>query len=219
MTVCLIALKGQRFELYAEPPEDPGPPPAEDEGWYRRWSHRAAVRWQALVEAARPGDAQGRLARWRDRMVCHLADTMAEQRTLWALRRFSTATLLFPSTLDEASARRAMTQVLAPARRHHGIWLVVDTLLLVASAILAPIPGPNAVAYYLAFRVVGHLQSWRGAHRGLTRTEWTLVPDPHLAELAHLAHQTRADRADRLADIAARLHLPQLPAYFDRIAA
>jgi hypothetical protein len=219
MTVHLIALKGKHFELYAEPPETVSEPPGLEAGWYRRWSHTAGERWRGLVETARRGEAVGRFARWRDALVCHLAETLSEQRTLWALRREADATLLYPATLDAPAARQAMNQVLAQSRWHHGVWLVIDTLLLVGSAILAPIPGPNAIAYYLAFRVVGHLQSWRGAHRGLTRTGWTLTPDPYLAELSRLAHEPRAARASRLADIAAHLHLPHLPAYFDRIAA
>ena len=47
----------------------------------------------------------------------------------------------------------------------HRIWLVVNTVLLVLSAVLALVPGPNLVAYYFAFRVVGHWLSMRGAAR------------------------------------------------------
>lgn len=219
MKVCLIPLKGAKFELYGEPPEENEAPPAAHDSWYRRWSHRASERWAELVESAGRGEAVGRFARWRDAVVCHLAETLAEQRTLWALRREPNATLLYPAMLEAAAARRALQQALGASRRHHAIWLTVDLLLLLGSAVLAPIPGPNAIAYYLAFRVVGHLQSWRGAHRGLTKTSWTLRPDDDLAELAGLVHEPRADRASRVADIAERLHLPQLPAYFERVAA
>jgi hypothetical protein len=219
MTVCLIALKGARFELYGEPADDDDTPPSEDDGWYARWSRRASAQWAELVDSAGRGEAVGRFARWRDAVVCHLAETLAEQRTLWALRRAPIATLLYPAMLNQPAARQALQQALGASRRHHAIWLTVDMLMLTASAVLAPIPGPNAIAYYLAFRVVGHLQSWRGAHRGLTKTTWTLLPDEDLAELAGLVHAPRAERASRVADIAERLHLPQLPAYFERVAA
>ena len=91
--------------------------------------------------------------------------------------------------------------------------------MLTVSAILAPIPGPNAIAYYLAFRVVGHLQSWRGAQRALGSFAWALAPDDALAELASLVGVSREARAVRVADIAARLHLPRLSEHFERVGA
>ncbi len=218
MTVCLIALRRERFEIYSEPPEDPLTPPAGKDGRFRRWAHAASVQWRELVETARNGGASGRIARGRDALVRHLAESIAEQRTLWALRRDRDATLLFPSTLTPAHARKALDRVLSASRRHHGFWLIVDTLALLVSAILAPIPGPNAIAYYLAFRVVGHLQSWRGAHHALNAVRWALQPDSNLAELASLLEVPRAARESRVADIASRLHLHRLPAYFERVA-
>lgn len=217
MFICLLELGRDRFDMYAEPEEEQTEIPAQTDSWYRRWSHRASVRWNELVESSRAGDGQGWFERTRNRVVCHLAETLAEQRTLWALRRQSSVTLLFPSSMDEGRAREIRDRLLNDARRHHGIWLIVDTLLLLASAVLAPFPGPNAIAYYLAFRVVGHLQSWRGATRGLTTVHWTLTPDPRLAELASLVHVPHAQRASRLEAIAEQLKLPRLPAFFERV--
>ncbi len=217
MTVCLIALRRERFEIYSEPPEEPLTAPRGD-GRLRHWAHRAAVQWRELVETARQGGSSGRIARARDALVCHLAETIAEQRTLWALRGDHDATLLFPSTLTPEQARKSLDSVLAGSRRHHGLWLIVDTLAFAVSAILAPIPGPNAIAYYLAFRVVGHLQSWRGAHHALKAVQWVVQPDSDLAELAALLDVPRAARASRVEDIASRLHLHRLPAYFERVA-
>ncbi len=219
MTVCLLWLGRDRFEIYSEPPEDSLVSPAATDGRFRRWSHTAWLQWQELVAAARHGRATGRFARWRDTVVRHLAETIAEQRTLWALRAENEAILLFPASLAPEHARRSLDAVLAAAKRRHGVWLVADALLLAVSAILAPIPGPNAIAYYLAFRVVGHVFSWRGAQRSMTAVVWTLTPDDGLAELATLVGQPRATRAARVADIAARLNLHQLLAYFERVAA
>jgi hypothetical protein len=113
--------------------------------------------------------------------------------------------------------RATLFRVVAGASRHHGWWLIVDTLVLIVSAILAPVPGPNVVAYYVAFRVIGHLQSWRGARRA-THIVWTMHPDTDLAELADLAAVPRAARGSRVDAIAARLQLPRLPKFFERVA-
>ena len=126
MTVCLLALGRERFEIYSEPPEDPVAVSSDADGWFRRWSLQASLRWNALVDMAREDKAEGRLARWRDAAVRHLAEHIAGQQTLWALRRERQATLLYPTTMTRGDARRALDRVLSAARRHHGIWLIVD---------------------------------------------------------------------------------------------
>lgn len=217
MTVFLLAVGGDRFELYSEPPEEPVAP--ESSGRWRQWAQRASVRWNALVDSARSGQAVGRFAKWRDRVICKLSETIAEQRTLWALVSRDESTLRFPSSMTAPQARAALDRALGRARSHHGIWLAIDLPLFIGSAILAPIPGPNAFAYYLAFRVVGHWLSWRGARRSLKGIAWTLEPDASLAELATLVDVPRAARTARVDAIAARLNLPRLSAFFERVAA
>lgn len=217
MTVLLLALGGERYEIYAEPPDDVDLEPGPDAGRTRRWAYRARVRWRELVAVAQRGETTGRLARWRDALICRVAESIAEQRTLWELRKTRTASLLYPSSMTADQARRTLDRVLAGARWHHGVWLAIDLVLLLGSAVLAPIPGPNAVAYYIAFRVVGHAQSALGAYRGSTRVAWTLTADPRLAELAALAGAPHAARASRVAEIAAQLMLHRFTAYFDRI--
>jgi len=219
MIVYLLALGGGRFELYSEPPEEPGAPPHPDAGRWRQWAHRAYVRWHELVESARRRTSTGPIARWRDAIVRRLAETIAEQRTLWALAQHSEATLLFPATVGDADARAALDRALLAARRHHGLWMLVDTPLLIVSGILAPVPGPNVLAYYLGFRAVGHWLSWRGARYAAARVHWTFEPDGSLAELASLVNLPRAARASRVDAIAARLNLHRLPAFFERVAA
>ena len=218
MTVYLVPVGKGRFELYAEPPEESSTAASPDAGFLQRWTHLAGVRWYALVDAARRGEGNGRLARWRDAVVCRLAETIAEQRTLWELRVRSAATVLFPSTLSAESARATLNATLAQARRHHGWWLIVDVILLVGSAVLALVPGPNLIAYYFLFRLVGHLQSWRGARDGLERVAWRFEANSSLAELASLVDVPRAARASRVAAIATRLNVPRLSAFFDRTA-
>jgi hypothetical protein len=108
--------------------------------------------------------------------------------------------------------------LLAHAKRHHQRWLVIDGVLLLASAPLAVVPGPQLLAYYLAFRIFGHVQSWRGARQGIGGIVWTFEADTGLAELASLADIPRETRAPRVKAIAERLNLRRLSAFFDRVA-
>ena len=77
-------------------------------------------------------------------------------------------------------------------------------------------PGPNVLAYYFLFRVVGHYLSWRGAGQALDVITWTNHPEPALAELGRLATLPRDARQSRVEAIADALNLPRLAAFFDR---
>jgi hypothetical protein len=218
MVVYLVPIGKNRYELYSETVEEPKESPGEHAPKWQQWLHTASIKWNALVEEARRGEGTGRITRWRDRAVCRLAESIAEQRTLWALRECEAATAEYPDNLDEARARHIVNDLLIAARRHHGRWLIGDLLLTIASTVLTILPGPNLLAYYFLFRLVGHLQSWRGARTALDRTSWTFAPNTGLAELASLVEMPRSARAPRVAAIAASLNLPQLSAFFDRTA-
>lgn len=219
MTVFLVPIGRDRFELYSEVGEEPPVPPVPQSGRVRRWMHTAQVQWHQLVEGARMGKPRSRLARWRDVVVCRLAEAIAEQRTLWALRNRSAATLKHPANVTGERARAVLRAALERARQHHVRWFVFDLLLFVGSGVFFFVPGPNIVAYYFTFRFVGHLQSWRGARQGLERMQWMYEPDGELAALETLAAVPKEARAPLVAAIAAKLNLPRLTAFFDRVAA
>ena len=220
-TVYLVPIGSGRFELYTEPPDDaPSGRPSDDrDGFWRRTVHRLHERWRHAAHAAHGTDAPaGRLARARDMMVRRIAESIAEQRTLWALRRVTSASFAYPADLSDASAAAVRERLLAHARRHHGRWLLANVVGVAVTAILVLLPGPNLIGYYFAFRVVGHYLSWRGARQALDRLSWRASAEPALTELGRLAHLPRAARAARVASLAAGLHLPRLAAFFDRVA-
>lgn len=219
MRALLVPIGGGSFDLYAEPPhaahEHDHDHDAVPEGRLRRWLHAAGAKWTAIVETARSGTATSRFGRWRDEIVCRLAESIDEQRTLWALRTVTCGELLHPSGIDADTARETMTTILRAAQQHHGRWLAVDLTLFIASGILFFVPGPNIVAYYLGFRTFGHLQSWRGARQGLAAT-WTCRPSDDLSELGTLTglpHEARAARVDAIGE---RLDMLHLAAFFER---
>jgi hypothetical protein len=126
-------------------------------------------------------------------------------------------TLVHPSDQSAAQATAIRDRILTHASTHHVRWLAFDAGALVVSGVLVVIPGPNLIAYYLAFRVIGHYFSWRGT-RQAALAAWDLRSEPALAELGGLADLPREARASRVHAIAARLHLPSLAAFFDRTA-
>jgi hypothetical protein len=219
--VYLVPVGAGRFELYSEAPDE-GAPDGESlpaDSFWRRTVHKAQVRWREAVHTARGSDASaGWFARLRDRAVCRAAETVAEQRTLWSLRHFTAATLVYPSDLTAAAAADVRDRLLAHARKHHGKWLVIDTALFAVSGVFMLVPGPNVLAYYFAFRAVGHYLSWRGAQQALERIAWSLHAEPALAELGGLAAMPREARASRVEAIARGMNLPRLAAFFDRTA-
>ena len=218
MVAYLVPTGRNRCELYSEAPDESLQSPDERAGRLQRWMHAISVQWHALVEQARRGHGPGRFARWRDRLVCKLAESIAEQRTLWSLRTCQHATLRYAAGQDKDAAKRILDDLLAEARRHHGRWLIVDTLLMIAAAVLTLVPGPNLLGFYFLFRVIGHLQSWRGARQAIDRVSWSLEPSAELAELLTLLNVPRAARAPRVSEIARRLNLPRLGAFFERVA-
>jgi hypothetical protein len=218
--IYLVPIGAHRFELYSEPPDEPeaaGASPRSQGVWHRV-THRLHLRWHDAVRVARRDDAAaGPFARLRDRTIRRTAEAIAEQRTLWMLRHARRVTLVHPSDLSTRQATAIRDGMLAQAGTHHVRWLAFDGGALVVSGILVVIPGPNLIAYYFAFRVIGHYFSWRGTRRA-AQAAWDLRSEPALAELGGLADLPREARASRVDAIAARLHLPSLAAFFDRTA-
>jgi K+-H+ exchange-related protein len=222
--VYLVPIGSGRFELYTEPPDDsaPAPPSHGDAGFVQRTIQRLHQRWRDAVDAATevPDAAAqaGAVRRARDWTVRRLAESIAEQRTLWSLRGVTTAVMHVPSNVSERSAAAARDTLLSRARRHHGIRLMINLVGLALTAALIVLPGPNLIGYYFLFRVAGHFLSWRGARQGRESIVWRLSPDAALTELGALADLPREERAERVAALAAALGLPHLAVFFDRAA-
>lgn len=223
MDVFVIPIGPGRYELYCETVADPeaaGPPAS---GVLGRLRHRFTVMLRA-AEARQQGSAEpsvessGWLARAQDRIVGWVAERVVEQRLLWNLRRETVATALHPEDMTFDQAMTLVCGILSRDRDRHKVWLVVNTLALVVSGLLAILPGPNVVAFYFVFRVVGHWLSIRGATQGLRRVSWSGTPCPSLSELRRAVILEPEERGRRVHDIAARLGLPHLPTFVERVA-
>ncbi len=224
MDVYLVPIGADDYELYCEVPEEPvevdaGGPPA---GFIARQKRRFL---DLLAEAERerrhePIDRRhdGWMGRARARSMRWIAESIAEQRLLWHLRRQGTACLYYPDDIEESPAVTALRRQLRRDFEKHRFWLGVDSVGFVASGLLFLVPGPNIVAYYFAFRMVGHYLSMRGARQGLHAIVWSAEKSPPLAELRRALGLDAEERERRVTDVATALRLEHFAKFFERVA-
>jgi hypothetical protein len=228
MDVFVIPVGRDRYELYCESAShlrEVGGEPAR--GVFGRLWRRFNEMLHLAEEEYRRGDmtrdAPGLRGRLQGRAVAWMAQRIAEQRLLWNLRGETTATASHPQDM-------AFDQVLVLIRRslqrdydRHRTWMIIDGLLFaVTGVLLGPffllVPGiANIPAMYFGFRFFGHWLSMRGAARGLHGVRWTGQPCPPLSELRDVVMLEAPARRARVHDIAARLRLQHLSAFFDRV--
>ena len=233
MDVFLVPVGRDAYELYCEHVDEPEetvvadePPPTSFFGRMKhRFSpHRLKVRFtEMLAEAERErrrGAAINTDGSWfhrlKRRMMRWVAESIAEQRLLWNMRRESAANLYYPDDISEADAVAVMRKQLARDFDKHRYWLAIDSLLLVAAGLLFWVPGPNVLGYYFAFRVVGHFFSVRGARNGLGKLAWSSYPSPPLTELRRALTLDPAVRLRQVEHVAERLRLDHLATFFQR---
>lgn len=223
MDVFVIPVGLDRYELYCEASVEAPPLNPSATGIIGRIRHRFAVMLHQAEERQRSGapsstGATTWLTRVQEYIMAWVAERVAEQRLLWNLRRESAVAAAYPQDLTFDQALTLIHRTLQRDYERHRIWLVVDSILLIASAVLALLPGPNIVAYYFAFRVMGHWLSMRGAAQGLHGIAWTGRPCEPLTELREVASLHGAAREQRVHEIAARLRLQHLSTFFERVA-
>jgi Mitochondrial K+-H+ exchange-related len=223
MEVFLIPVGGEAYELYCEvQDEDPsGGAPDHDRGFFRgliRKFRDTLNRIEYERHHHEEEEPQGWWERLKRRGLRLVAESIAEQRLLWHLRRQHEVVAVHPEDLSDEAAMAVVRPALQADFEKHRRWLVIDSLLLALSGLLMLVPGPNVLAYYFAFRVVGHFFSMRGARQGLDRVRWTARASDALADLRPLVPVDPEERRSRVEAIAARLQLLDLRRFFDRVA-
>jgi hypothetical protein len=225
MDVYLLPVGQDRYELYCEVPDEPEEHTGAElpTGMVQRLRRRFT---DMLAEAERerrrgPGShrhERGWLARAKARMLRWVAESIAEQRLLWHLRRQTEACLFFPDDVSDASAITQLRSQLGRDREKHRFWLTIDSIGFVLSGLLMLLPGPNVVAYYFAFRLVGHYLSMMGARRGLETVHWRSEKSAPLSELRRAIELEPEQRARHVSAVALKLRLEHLATFFERIA-
>jgi len=221
MDVYLVPVGDERYELYcevADEPEEAGEPPT---GLFRRLRLRFN---EMLADAERErrqgvtGVEGGWMTRAKARLMRWVAESIAEQRLLWHLRRQTEASLFHPDDVDGQDALSRMRASLKRDFEKHRFWLIIDSVGFIGSAALTLLPGPNLLAYYFAFRLVGHYLSMRGARQGLLVVSWRAVRCAPLSDLRRAIGLEPEVRERRLRDVALQLRLEHLASFVERTA-
>jgi hypothetical protein len=223
MDVYLVPVGADRYELYCEIPDEPNDASGDaPRGYVRRLMDRFR---QMIADAERErrhgppdGGPRGRAGKLRAKMMRWVAESIAEQRLLWHLRSQTAARLHFPDDLTEPQAVEILRKQLGRDFDKHRFWLAIDSVGFVVSGLLMLVPGPNLLAYYFAFRLVGHYLSLRGAKNGLNGITWRHEQSAPLTELRRVLALDPGVRVGRVHAVAQTLRLEHLVSFFERTA-
>jgi hypothetical protein len=233
MEVFLVPVGPERYELYCEVPDEPDDTTVEapPRGRYRRMKRFFSFRYlkrsfhEMLAEAERQRrhgyvtvHHEGWLARAKGKIMQWVAESVAEQRLLWTLRRKTEGTFFYPDDMDEAAAVAMLRKQLNRDFDKHQFWLIIDSLGFIASGAVMLVPGPNFIAYFFAFRLVGHFFSRRGAKQALNHVAWTNTSSRPLSELRGIIHIAPEEREEQVQNVAGALRLEHLAKFFQRSA-
>ena len=219
LLVFLVPLGGQRYELYCERHHTGPDEPPTGSGWFAglRQKFSAMLKQAEEREDAAAPPSAGLLARLQGWMMAWVAERVAEQRLLWNLRGRDAAIVTHPDDLPFEQVMEIVRQSLRADHRRHMRWLIVDTVLFIASGIFFFIPGPNVIAYFFAFRLVGHWLSMRGATHGRDFTSWTGQPSAAMSALRAAVARPVHDRARAIEPLAREMGLLKLAVFVDRM--
>lgn len=229
MHVYLLPLGDNRYDLYCEMKEPTNLVNTDaSRSVFARWRRdflemvRAAEPDQPAAEIVEPSVPLTGFSRWirnlRSHLVRWIAASIAEQRLLWNLRRQTEVMLVYPKDLEAQTALETMRDLLQHDVSRHFRWLVIDVLALGTAGLFSIIPGPNIIAYYFSFRVIGHCLSISGARKGLFYINWRLEASQPLVNLRHALKIDSNHRREVIREIAVQLGLKRLPAFFERTA-
>jgi hypothetical protein len=221
MDVYLVPIGRDRYECYYEAEEVEETVEPGERGFFARMRHRfneqlkeaERARHQKAIE-----EPKTFVGRWHKRSMRWIAERIAEQRLLWHLRKATTARLHTSQDLVPSDAEAIMRDTMRRDADFHRNRLIPHTLMLILSAAVAVIPGPNVLGYLFTFTVVGHFLAWRGAVNALNGVAWTVVSNPALTDLRY-AFSLEGDARHRLInDVAHRLHMPKMARFVEQMA-
>jgi len=223
MDVFVIPVGADRYELYCEqatdvdPQSEAGASPGVVARLQRRFGQllREVEAHEHVTATAEAPKSVA--ARMQDRLLSWGAERIAEQRLLWNLRMQTAVVAVHPEDVSFDEVLVHIRRGLQRDYERHRFWFVIDAVGLTLMGVLAPLPGPNLLAYYFLFRVGGHYLSMRGAAQGRHRVTWSGRACQPLDDLRHVWDLEVAARQARVLAVAAELRLRKLPTFVDRV--
>ncbi len=174
MKVYLLLVNNEEFFFYSD--ESEADESRKDETSRHpgigRWLHRW---WQRLQKVFNESSAGA--ARWARRCWDWLHSmTRPDESMLVRLRSTRCVHLEHPALHTEAEVAAIWHAYLARRYRAHAIWLGYNTLIAPAALVfLWPLPGPNLIGYWFAYRAVHHwliLRGIRAVRKGQITTHY-----------------------------------------------
>jgi len=221
MEIFLVPVGQKHYELYCEWTDDPKENVDGESGLgvFAALGKKLRILFRKFQDnESKDGHVSNKWSRRLGMQVARWASkVIAEQRLLWHLRRQDEVLLFYPEDLVET---QAMEIVLAHMKRDfesHRRWLVAHGFFLLLAGVLSVFPGPNLLAYYFGFRVVGHYLSWRGARCGLRKIHWKVRGSSELVMLREAISRAPAERVLLVGEVETRLHLERLGVFFENL--
>lgn len=139
-------------------------------GWAEGRLRRLEERWT---------HSRGAAARWGRAIWSWLhSRTHPDEPLLARLRSAGTITLHHPASMDADVAGDVWARFLDGGWRRHLPWFIVNTLVAPLTIVLVPIPGPNLIGYWVAYRAIHQLLilvGIRRVRRGRVETTFSSV--------------------------------------------
>ncbi len=186
MRVVLVEIAGLGPTFLAEREPDEALPPKGILGWLAR--KRLAI-FEAME---RPRTRTFAILGWVWKRLHRLV--APDEHLLRRLRRAGSLAIDHPLRLTTDQVGLLWDDLLKARARRHRFWLVVDGVLAAPAALLALLPGPNLIGYWLLYRAIVHLLAFLGARSG-RRMETVLVARAELDEIVSVGDD-EADRRD-----------------------
>jgi Mitochondrial K+-H+ exchange-related len=168
----MLLIDAERFFFFADESElaleEDGGSTEPPRSGIRKWIHARFERFTAAWQHAGSGALYWMRQVW-DWLHKLVRPDEAMLARLWSARRIK---LHHPAARSEADVSANWRNYLDRQRGRHLFWLVFNGVLAPPSVILAFLPGPNVIGFWLAYRAVHHgLVVW-----GITRARRNLVP-------------------------------------------
>ena len=91
-----------------------------------------------------------------------------DEHLLRQLRHVQSLAIDHPARITPAEVNSLWSNLMTRRFRTHRNWMLVDATLAVPAVLLALLPGPNLVGYWLVYRAMVHLLALLGARSGRT---------------------------------------------------
>jgi Mitochondrial K+-H+ exchange-related len=147
---------GTRPLFYAEPHpdghEDGHDPDHPVEKGVKGWAVARLRRLRGVWD-----HSEGRAAKYAHRAWDWLhSRTNPDEALLARLRSARVIEIHHAPSITANEAQAAWTAFLARARIRHWLWFLLNLVISPLTVLLAPLPGPNLIGYWFAYRAVHH---------------------------------------------------------------